>query len=340
MRAGRWMAEQQPDDAAAAIVPGPFVNALRALPLSGGVSAMLSAATAPLELPAAGPGLLARSQRLELRALLALGVMQPETPELRPAGGWAAPRELVGAASRSPGASQVQIDLLTHRLRREWIEIQGATPHEVVGVPLDVAAAQLHRACARAVNRFANISSDPSLPDALRELADRIQESVGKAVVALMSSPPKAAPDGRCESAEEALRNGQEALLEGKPALAASWFAWSRRLDPQLTRVLAWHGWAIFHDDCRPVPQRERQGLELVRLAARLDVRDVDALYMMGRLELRCGNAYLARDALRRVLRLQPDHAGASPMLDKAQDAIELMVLEDQGRTQARGARG
>lgn len=203
------------------------------------------------------------------------------------------------------------------RLRREWRELEHASPREVLGIPAGVDAATAQVAVSRMLNRYGHLASDPSQSQEIRELAHRLADLISQAGMQLRKDEtpkeraapePSVVPPAALSEEEKLLALGQRLIKAGSWEEADRVLTKANQLSLGDPIILACLGWARIHNPQLDEAERLEEGTEYLILGEQFGPKEVEGLiYLIQALVLQGRNdAALARAA--RGVKLAPDN--------------------------------
>ncbi|MFT5583237.1 MAG: hypothetical protein ACI9VR_000815 [Cognaticolwellia sp.] len=213
-------------------------------------------------------GLAMDSISRELGCLVAMGMVRLRAPgrNAPPPKSKAAKRLRQGDPADRALRAQMQRVMLQRRLEREWTQLQGQDDFTLLGVPSDGDPEQMQVAAKRMTKRYQQLSQKRGLTLSGRELATKIRERVDAAAERLAKGKAHTAAHKLLESPEQAFEEGKRLAKAKDWANAVTCLATAKRTleDPD---VVAWLGFAHFHDLRHSRKEREAKGREMLMLA-------------------------------------------------------------------------
>jgi tetratricopeptide (TPR) repeat protein len=201
-------------------------------------------------------------------------------------------------------------------LLREYLELTGRTPYEVLGVMSSAPSAEITAAYQAKTTRFGPLLGPGALEDADRAKLDSVLNAYARALTVLSDpSSRKELEERRVPArpagidpleAELAFSDGRKLLAAGEVKRARHQFQAAVDGRPDQAAYHAYLGWALH----RLGGAEERKlGLERLRHAVDLDPAHAEAHGLLGRAALAEGDEATARQHLERAVGLEPDQS-------------------------------
>jgi hypothetical protein len=161
--------------------------------------------------------------------------------------------------------------------------------------------------------------------DAERELAQQLLQKAPLASVAEVPppKPPRPSPRARVLTLNNAWEVGQAEFNEGNYSNAVKAFAMLKRAQPFNGRVVAWLGYALFHDPSFPRAKREARGRRFLEQAASMGSHRGDAHVLQARLDIADGDLVRAWTRLDRAVVMHPTNGEARALRDDVKREVQ-----------------
>lgn len=199
-------------------------------------------------------------------------------------------------------------------LLREYLELTGRTPYEVLGVMSSAPMGEITAAYQAKTTRFGPLLTKGVIDEADRGKLESVLNAYARALTELSDPSSRKALEERKSPTRPAGIDPLEAELafsDGRKLLAAGEFKRARHqfqaaVDgrPDQAAYHAYLGWALHRLDGA---EERRLGLESLRRAVDLDPAHAEAHGFLGRAALAAGDEAIARQHLERAVGLEPD---------------------------------
>jgi CheY-like chemotaxis protein len=208
-------------------------------------------------------------------------------------------------------------DAVHRRLEMELGRLEGASPAEVLGVPIDIDREMVMEVGTRMLERYRGIAANSRYDDDTRALASRIEQMVDLAIQGWGKDHTRATADPATLREEVMYEQAMVLVEAGDFARADRAFTAARDLAMANPKVLAGLGWSRFHNPQRPKEEREIEGRDYLMLAEQFDPRDADVVWLLCQVLEKMGEAEAALRRARRVVSVEPGHTKASRMVER-----------------------
>ncbi|MCP4804042.1 MAG: hypothetical protein GY913_19490 [Proteobacteria bacterium] len=199
-------------------------------------------------------------------------------------------------------------------IQREWALVRQANEWVTCGVRNTDSADRVEAAALATMDRYETLQYDFSLSSEAREIIRMIHmKNVSGANLVRRAVKNR----GFYNTAKDAYKEGMRQLGARNYSVAVKMLSQARKANPMDPLILANLGWALYHDETRPGPERKEMARSILNDAEAISDNQSDPALMLARIDQAEGFTKQAVARLMGVLRKDKGNSEARELLHK-----------------------